>query len=153
VGNRFLGRFLLIYSGALTVIFTATVLCGFANNRRQVQFDEITVHRINVIEPDGTPRMIISNEEARPGSFVRAKEYPRPDRKGAGIYFYNNEGTEAGGLIYGSFLDKQGKVQESNVHLSFDQYDQDQVFAVDAGQERSSKFSTLRMNDVDDAPL
>ena len=151
--NRFSERFLLIYSGALTVIFAATVLCGFARNRQQTQFDEINVHRINVIEPDGTPRMIISNEDARPGSFVKGKEHPRPDRKGAGVYFYNNEGTEAGGLIFGSFLDKNGRVEEANVHLSFDQYDQDQIFAVDAGREMSGKFSMLRMNDVEDAPL
>ena len=46
------------------------------------------------------------------------------------MYFYNNEGTEVGGLIYGSFLDKNGKIEEANVHLSFDQYNQDQIFSV-----------------------
>lgn len=70
------------------------------------------------------------------------------------MYFYNNEGTEAGGLIYGSFLDKNGKVEEANVHLSFDQYNQDQIFSVDSGQERNEKFSMIRMNDIeDDAPI
>ena len=105
------------------------------------------------MEPDGTPRMILSSEDARPGSFFKGKEHPRPDRKGAGVYFYNNEGTEAGGLIYGSLVDKNGKIAEANVHLSFDQYNQDQVFAVDAGQESNGKFSMIRMNDVEDAPL
>jgi hypothetical protein len=144
-------RFLCIYSGLLTVVFAIVVLCGFTANRRKATFDEINVHRINVVEPDGTPRMILSNEESRPGTFFKGKEYPRPDRKGAGVYFYNNEGTEAGGLIYGSFLDKNGKIEEANVHLSFDQYDQDQIFAVDAGEERSGKFSMIRMNDIEDS--
>jgi len=146
-------RYLCIYSGLLTVVFAIVVLCGFRANKREATFDEITVHRINVVEPDGTPRMILSNEEGRPGTFFKGHEYPRPDRKGAGVYFYNNEGTEAGGLIYGSFLDKNGKIEEANVHLSFDQYDQDQIFSVDAGQERNGKFSMLRMNDVGDTSL
>lgn len=144
-------RFLCIYSGLLTVVFSGVVLCGFAPNKRKVTFDEIDVHRINVVEPDGTPRMILSNEANRPGSFFKGHEYPRPDRKGAGVYFYNNEGTEAGGLIYGSFLDKNGKIEEANVHLSFDQYNQDQIFSVDAGEERDGKFSMIRMNDIEDS--
>lgn len=136
------------------MVFAIVVLCGFTSNRRKTTFDEISVHRINVVEPDGTPRMIITNEESRPGTFFKGKEYPRPDRKGAGVYFYNNEGTEAGGLIYGSFLDKDGKIEEANVHLSFDQYNQDQIFAVDAGEERNGKFSMIRMNDIEDnAPI
>lgn len=147
-------RFLCIYSGLLTAVFAVVVLCGFTTNRRKASFDEIDVHRINVVEPDGTPRMILSNEESRPGSFFKGHEYPRPDRKGAGVYFYNNEGTEAGGLIYGSFLDKKGRIEEANVHLSFDQYNQDQIFAVDAGEERNETFSMIRMNDIeDDAPI
>ena len=150
---NFSERFLVYYSGVLTLICCALILCGFASARKKNQFDEITVHRINVVEPDGTPRMILSSEDARPGSFFKGKEHPRPDRKGAGVNFYNNEGTEAGGLIYGSLVDKNGKIAEANVHLSFDQYNQDQVFAVDAGQESSGKFSMIRMNDVEDAPL
>ncbi len=97
--------------------------------------------------------MILSSEDARPGTFFKGKERPRPDRKGAGVYCYNNEGTEAGVLIYGSFKDTDGKIAEANVHLSFDQYDQDQIFAVDAGQERRGKFSMIRLNDVEDAPI
>jgi len=146
-------RFVYIYSGLLTVVLAVMLLCGFGTTKHKTEFDEIDVHRINVVEPDGTPRMIISNEDKRPGSFFQGQEHARPDRKGAGMYFYNNEGTEAGGLIYGSFLDKNGKIEEANVHLSFDQYNQDQIFSVDAGEERDGKFSMLRMNDVDDKPL
>jgi hypothetical protein len=145
LAGRLSERFLVFYSGALTLACCALVLCGFAGGRQKTSFDEVTVHRINIVEPDGTPRMILSNEDARPGSFFKGKEHLRPDRKGAGVYFYNNEGTEAGGLIYGSFIDKDGTIGEANVHLSFDQYDQDQIFAVDAGQERSGKFSMLRL--------
>ena len=59
-------RFLAIYSGVLTLVFAVTVLCGFAALRSQ-SFDQLTVHRINFVEPDGTPRLIISDRAEFPG--------------------------------------------------------------------------------------
>jgi hypothetical protein len=88
------------------------ILCGFLGQQKTA-FDELTVHRINIVEPDGTPRMILSSEDARPGSFFKGKQHARPDLKGAGVYFYNNEETEAGGVIYSSFMDKDGKIGEA----------------------------------------
>jgi hypothetical protein len=78
--------------------------------------------------------MILSNKTDAPGMFIRGKEYPHPDRKSAGVIFVDDEGTENGGLIFGGFKSKEGKV-ESWGHLSFDQYQQDQVFSIDAGEE------------------
>ncbi|MGH8232797.1 MAG: hypothetical protein ACREPU_01170 [Rhodanobacteraceae bacterium] len=45
-------RFLTVYAGALTLVLVLTFLYGFSATDRH--FDEITVHRINVVEPDGT---------------------------------------------------------------------------------------------------
>jgi hypothetical protein len=38
------------------------------------------VHRINIVEPDGTPRLIISDRAFFPGLIDHGKEklYPRP---------------------------------------------------------------------------
>ena len=55
-------RFLVVYSAVVTVAFAVTLLCGFAAGRNQT-FDVLTVHRIDFVEPDGTPRLIISNRE------------------------------------------------------------------------------------------
>jgi hypothetical protein len=146
-------RFLAAYSGVLTIVFGVTVLCGFtgASTRRQ-SFDEIDVHRINVREPDGTLRLVISNRQSFPGAIIKGKEYPHEDRKTAGVLFFDDEGTEDGGLIFGASKDAHGKV-ESNVHLSFDQYMQDQVLTLDGGQENGEKFSTIAMNDQPDYPI
>jgi hypothetical protein len=147
-------RFLVVYSGVLTIVFCITVLCGFtgATAKRQ-SFDEIDVHRINMREPDGTLRMVISNMQSFPGAIVRGKEYAHEDRKAAGMLFYDNEGTEDGGLIFGAFKNAQGKLTEANVHMSFDQYMQDQVLTLDGGQENGEKFSTIAMNDQPDYPI
>ena len=81
-------RFLAIYSGILTLVFAITVLGGFAESRNPT-FNQITVRRINFAEPDGTPRLIISKRADFPGTYMRGKEYPRPDRRdAAGMIFH-----------------------------------------------------------------
>ncbi|MGO9401875.1 MAG: hypothetical protein ACLPVW_00230 [Terriglobales bacterium] len=100
--KRLLGseRFLMVYSGVLTVVLVVTVLCGFCIlSKTSLKFKEIDVQRLNLVEPDGTVRMIISNRSQAPGIIIKGKEYPHPNRKTAGMTFYNDEGTENGGLI------------------------------------------------------
>jgi hypothetical protein len=92
-------RFLVIYSCALTIVLAITVLCGAAA-LRSASFDTITVHRINVVEPDGTLRMVIADRSQFPGSMFHGKEVPRPDRSATGMLFLDDEGTENGGLIF-----------------------------------------------------
>ena len=129
-------RCLAIYSGVLTSVFAVTVLCGFAALRSQ-SFDQLTVHRINFVEPDGTPRLIISDRAEFPGMFMRGKEYPRPDRRDvAGLLFMNDEASEMGGLIWAGLKDQGGKIQNHG-HLSFDQHEQDQILLlIPAGKTR-----------------
>ena len=52
------------------------------------------MHRINVREPDGTLRMVISNHARLPGVIVRGKEPPPVDRPYAGMLFYNEKGRK-----------------------------------------------------------
>ncbi len=141
-------RFLEIYSGVLTAVFAISVLGGFANSRKTT-FDEIDVRRINIVEPDGTLRMVISDKAEFPGSFIKGKEIARPDRQDTGMLFLNDEGTEMGGLTFGGLKDKNGTIQGDG-HLSFDQYMQDQVFSIDAGQEGSKHYSLITIGERGD---
>ncbi len=127
-------QFLAIYSGVVTLILAVTLLGGLSESLPKQKFSEIDVERINVVEPDGTLRMVISNKANFPGIIIKGKEDPHPTRKTAGMLFFNDEGTENGGLIFGGSKDKQGKVS-SYGHLSFDRYEQDQVFTVEADEE------------------
>ena len=148
---RFLSsrRFLAVYSGCLTVMFAITVLAGFGRPRPEnASFDQITVRRINVVEPDGTVRLVISDKNEFPGLYLHGKEIKRADRKdSAGMLFVNDEGTEDGGLIYGASKDG-GKGPSSFSHLSFDQYDQDQTLVLGASLEDGRKASGVTVNDV-----
>jgi hypothetical protein len=96
--------------------------------------------------------MVISNKTAFPGVIVKGKEYPHPDRDSAGMIFFNDEGTENGGLIFGGSRTKDG-VTHSYGHLSFDRYEQDQTFTIDAGEDGDKRESKLALWDRPDYPL
>jgi hypothetical protein len=145
-------RFLAIYSGVLTLAFVVTTLSGFAAKKNNADFKEINGQRINIVEPDGTLRMVISNKALFPGIFLKGKEHPHPDRKSTGMIFLNDEGTENGGLIFGGEKNKKGTAS-SYGHLSFDDYEQDQVFSVDADQEGERHRTSLTLVDRPNYPI
>ncbi|MGN6113492.1 MAG: hypothetical protein ACTHOC_10940 [Luteimonas sp.] len=134
-------RFLSIYAGVLTLVFVGGAVYG--NGKDGGIQDEITVQRINIVEPDGTPRMVISNHAKLPGVLVHGRENPL-DRPQAGLIFLNDEGSEIGGLIFGGRKDKDGKVRDSGGSLSFDRYEANQVvqlLGVDDAEDRMAGLS------------
>lgn len=146
-------RFLVVYSGVLTAAFAVTVLSGFVGAQaKKTTLDELTVQRINVVEPDGTLRMVISNKATEPGLIIKSKEHPHPTRSSAGILFYNDEGTENGGLTFDGRMGKDGK-GESSGHLSFDEYEQDQAFVQEYAQKDGKRYSRLVFADNPDVPM
>lgn len=140
------------YAAVSSLLIAALFVMGAASDRKKEKLDAIDVQRINIVEPDGTLRMVISNKAAFPGAIIKGKEYPHEDRKTAGIVFFNEEGTENGGLIFGGKKDKDGKV-ESYGHLSFDRYEQDQVLNLEASENETHKRSGLSIVDQPDWPL
>jgi len=145
-------RFLAAYSGLLTIVFFVVVVFGAAALHNRT-FGTITAHRINIVEPDGTVRLTISDRADFPGAWNRGKEYPRPDRReAAGMLFMSDEGTEQGGFIWGAGQLPDGSIQ-NHIHLSFDQYEENQIFAIDAGQEGEEKFSRITMVDQGNYPI
>ena len=145
-------QFLMIYSGILTVVFAVTVLTAFRPAPAPQKFEQINVERINLVEPDGTLRLVISNKALAPGIILKGKEHPHPDRKTAGMIFFNDEGTENGGLIFGGERDKNGK-QSSYGHLSFDRYEQDQVFTIDAEEDGGTNSAGIKLIDQPNYPI
>jgi hypothetical protein len=144
-------RVLLVYSGVLTAVLCIVLLSGSTSPSKKASFDELDVKRINLIEPDGTVRLIISNKASFPGLIVKGKEYPH-DRQTAGMIFFDDEGTENGGLIFGGSKDKNGKV-ESWGHLSFDQYQGDQVMVLEGGESDGQRYAGIKFVDQPDIPI
>jgi hypothetical protein len=140
-------RCLLVYSAVLTAAFAATVLGGFAAGDKKLKFDQIEVQRINIVEPDGTLRMVVSNKARLPGVIVRGKEEHQEDRPYAGMLFYNNEGSENGGLVFGGHKNAKGEIVDSGGSLSFDRYDASQVVQLAGIDDHENRFAGLAVSD------
>ena len=132
-------------AAALAAIVT---LSGAKGPARHASFDEITVGRINIVEPDGTKRIILSNKAQFPGDFMQGKEGARPDRRSfAGMLFINEEGTENGGLIQKGSIGADGKIS-SGLSLTFDRFRQDQALQLINNDSAAHQMTGIRINDV-----
>jgi hypothetical protein len=135
----------------LTTVVAAFVFADATHGQTPVQpFDQIDVQRINVREPDGTLRMVISNHAHLPGVITRSKEVPQADRPYAGMLFYNDECTENGGLVFGGRRNSAGDVVDAGVALSFDRYGGNSQFVQLAGvQDSKNHIVGLTLSDTD----
>lgn len=115
---------------AITLTMMAAMILLMATsftNRSRGYYEEIDVHRINILEPDGTVKMIITNADRFPTGDDQINEMAtNPFRKKrAGMLFFNEDGIEAGGFIFDGKKNENG--HSSGLSLTFDQYDGDQV--------------------------
>ncbi|MEO8809878.1 MAG: hypothetical protein ABI386_06505 [Rhodanobacter sp.] len=128
------------------------MLSGFVVAPKKTTLQELDVQRINVVEPDGTLRMVISDHARFPGAIIRGREYAHP-RSQAGMLFYNDEGSENGGLIFGGHKDSDGKIVDSGGSLTFDKYDQDQLVQLVGAHDSSGHEAGLIVSDRPDRPI
>ena len=109
-------RFLKSAAVVLTLLLIAAAAFTYWRAHRKPHFAELNVERLNLIEPNGLPRLILHNSTRIPGAIVRGKDHPHPNRGNyPGTLYFNDEGTENGGV------------------LKFDMFDQDQVVALEGG--------------------
>lgn len=143
-----LATFLSGAAASAGIIAAVTLLTGA--KAPPAKFEEIDVGRINVREPDGTLRMVISNRAQFPGEPWRGGETPRPTRTAyAGMLFVNDEGTENGGLIQKGLIGPDGKA-DAGLSLTFDRFRQDQVIQVVHAEKNGYTWSSFIVNDVAD---
>lgn len=90
------------------------------------RFDTLTVERLNIVEADGTVRMLLTNTARFPTTEpVNGKVLNEERKKRSGMLFFNEEGIEAGGFIFDGSKTAQG--HSAGMSLTFDKYDGDQV--------------------------
>lgn len=112
---------------ALAFIFVS----GFSSPER-TRFTELETERLDIVGENGQPVLVLSNQRLMPGPRIDGKAYPpeiaEPRSVVSGMIFYNEEGDEVGGLIYNGFPKDTGHTAVG--HLSFDQWKQNQVVAL-----------------------
>src|ERR1700742_952006 len=140
-------KFLVLYSAVVSTVLLGVVLLA-AKKPVNPEFDEVHVHRIDVVEPDGTLRMVISNHNKLPPVIIKGKEQPAAGeaRSQAGMIFYNDEGSENGGLIFGGRKNEKGEVVDSGGSLSFDKYGASDIVQLAGVDDKSDRFAGLAVS-------
>jgi hypothetical protein len=138
------------YAAVMTAI-AAWAVTGGAAPAPQTRFGTIDVRRINVRENDGTLRMIVAGRDNIGGLVIGDKEYPHPNRREAGMIFFNDEGVENGGLVFdGRLVD--GKPTNGG-SLTFDRWRQDQTVQMTSIEDGKERHAGFVVNDRPDQPL
>jgi hypothetical protein len=144
-------RFLRIYGLVVTTAVGVMSLAAFRSQPpRTAKFVEIDVERINIVEPDGKLRMVISNRPRSIGPIYKGKEFGYKGGGRPGMIFFNDEGSENGGLTMTGSRDSLGRYRAST-SMSFDQYDQDQILTLqysDNNGQRRTGFTVADRAEV-----
>jgi hypothetical protein len=157
-------RFLKRYAVVTTVLLLVGAAAAFVRPPRHEKFTEIDVERINVVEPDGKYRLVISNRPRSIGPIYKGKPFGYAGGGRPGLIFFNDEGTENGGLTFtGSRCEgdssittgrecKKGEYYAST-HMSFDQFNQDQVLNLDYTDRNGLRLTGISVNDRANADI
>ncbi|WP_394747554.1 hypothetical protein [Spongiimicrobium salis] len=135
---------------ALGILTFASVAFTHSGNQK---FGTIDAERINIVENDGTVKMVITNANHFPtaGDSINNRVYHKR-KKRAGMLFFTEDGKECGGFIYDGTKTENG--HSAGLSLTYDQYDGDQVMQLittddQVGEERY-KSGRLVFNDRGD---
>jgi hypothetical protein len=143
---RLLQAYTLISS--LALIFIAVAALGQPSSVQKI--DELTVQRLNVVDANGTLRLVLSNKDRMHPGVMDGVTINRP-RPVAGLLFFNDEGDEVGGLAY-SGQERDGQ-RRASAQLAFDQLKQDQTVAISYSEADGQRSAGLQVWDRSDTHL
>jgi hypothetical protein len=142
--------FLRIYVAALSLVVVVLATAAFRQAGKPQNLGEITVERINVVDANGTLRLVIANKDRMHPGVMDGITIDRP-RPEAGLLFFNDEGDEIGGLTYQARLVNGQQI--ASTALNFDQFKQDQTIGISYGESQGVRSAALRVWDRPDVHL
>lgn len=138
-------------SGSALALFVIACATALAPAQARQRIAELEVERINIVEPDGTTRLVISNRQRSPAPMLRGQPFGSSAGRRPGLISYNDEMTENGGFIWGGGRNPDGTYWAEQ-SLTFDQYEQDQIIAlqyIDANGVRRQGLQILDRTERD----
>ena len=148
---RFLKRYAVVTS-ALLVVGCFAAFKQTTATPEKAKFTEIDVERINIMEPDGKYRLVISNRPRSIGPIYKGKPIGYEGGGRPGLIFFNDEGTENGGLTFTGARGADGRYR-SSLHMSFDQFNQDQILNLDYADNNGRRTTGFSVNDRADIDI
>ena len=135
------------YAAVATLALAWMALASAAAPRPSI----IDAERINIREPDGTLRLVITDGAHQPGIVLGKRVIPHPSRVDAGMIFYNRQGIENGGLVFDGT--NAGGRPTNGGSLTFDRYLQDQTLQLISEEDEADHIAGLRVIDRPDQPM
>jgi hypothetical protein len=133
---------------ALVLVFLVTA--AMRQRTGPQTFEEVTVQRLNVVDANGTLRLVAAGKDRMHPGVMDGITIDRP-RPVAGLIFFNDEGDEVGGLtVAGQARDG---ARRANAMLAFDQLKQDQTVAISYSETNGERSAGLQVWDRSDRPL
>src|SRR5215216_341600 len=145
-------RFLKRYAIGSTTLIVLMAITAFVRQPQKQKFGEIDVERINIVEPDGKLRLVISNRPRSIGPIYKGKPFGYAGGTRPGIIFFNDEGTENGGLTFDGKREADG-TYHSQSGFSFDQFNQDQVLYLQYNDRNGRRNMGLTIADRADTDI
>jgi hypothetical protein len=145
-------RLLRAYALAATALLGTFSIAAFRQATQKTRFTEIDVERINIVEPDGKLRLVISNRSRSIGPIYKGKPFGYSGGTRPGLIFFNDEGTENGGLTFTGARRPDG-TYASSTGMSFDQFNQDEVLTLRYSDENGRKTTGITIAERDDRDI
>lgn len=133
---------------SLVLVFLAVAALGQPAGPQKI--DEITVQRLNVVDANGTLRLVLANKDRMHPGVLDGVTINRP-RPVAGLIFFNDEGDEVGGLTFNG-QERDGQ-RRAGAQIAFDQFKQDQTVAISYSENNGQRTAGLQVWDRSDTRL
>lgn len=124
----------------------AILALAFLVWKQQASVKELSLERLNIVDEDGTVRLVLSNRKRQHPGRIDGKDFPHRERE-AGMIFFNDEGDECGGLVY------SGDKKEAGMVLSVDQYKNDQILQLQYNQDNSKTYGLKLWDRSEEMPM
>ena len=117
------------------------------DKQEAASFGEITAERINIVDANGTVRLVITNGDRFPPPVIGGKTFERQGSMGGvrptGIVFYNEHGDECGALTIGGRRSETG--YDAGSALKFDMFQNDEILGLMYGDENGRRAYGLAL--------
>src|SRR5688572_9957094 len=136
-----------VYVVTSSLVFIVFAAAAFRQSALPKSSGELTVERLNVVDANGTLRMVLAGKDKMHPGIMDGVLIERP-RPVAGMLFFNDEGDEVGGLTYtGTVAAGRGR---ANAGIMFDQLKQDQTIGITYNESNGQRSAGLQVWDRSD---
>jgi hypothetical protein len=144
-------RILEVYAAVSLLVFGVLAVSAFVQSKQK--YDELTVERLNVVEKNGQLLAVIANRDRMPDPITNGKAFKT--ERPPGMIFYNGEGDECGGLVFGASSGSRARAGDrygAYGGFTFDQYQQSQAIGLIYNDHSGTREVGLKVWDRPERP-